>query len=86
MPIEFLEDDAQDFNVEPENHEAVRLFLQCQTQWHISSSGSRIGLNYQSLETIMRIANVADKAAEFGRVQLVEMGALVEQSKQRSNE
>lgn len=86
MPDEFLEEEAKDFFVEPENHQAVRIFLQCQTQWHISPSGSRIGLNYQSLETIMRMTDVADMAAEFSRVQLIEMGALVEQSKQRNNE
>lgn len=57
----------------PENWEAVQLFLKCATQWRTSGlSGIRTGLDYPSVEAVMRITGVRDRPDVFWRLQLIE--------------
>lgn len=49
-----MEDD--DFEIFPENWDAVQVYLACQTQWIVGGmDGSIVGLNYQSVELVMRL-------------------------------
>lgn len=72
-----FESDEADYLVLPENWEALQLFLKCATQWrHAGMTGVRTGLDYPSVEAVMRITGVQDQADVFWRLQLIERGAL----------
>ncbi|MHA7855434.1 DUF1799 domain-containing protein [Marinobacter shengliensis] len=61
----------------PENWEALQVFLKCATQWrHAGMEGVRTGLEYSSVDAVMRITGVKDPSDTFWRLQLIESGAL----------
>lgn len=61
----------------PENWEALQTFLKCATQWrHAGMEGVRTGLDYLSVDAVMRITGVKDPSDTFWRLQLIENGAL----------
>lgn len=59
------------------------IFLKMQTQWNMSMAGPT-GLNYQSLETIIRLYEVDDAITVFEKVQVIERAALVKLNSQRA--
>lgn len=62
----------------PENWQSVTLFLALSTQWNVSSAGSALGINYVSIESIMRIFSIKKKKrmAMFDDIRLMEIAAL----------
>ena len=58
-----------------ENWEALMMFLKMQTQWHVGMAGL-IGLNYQSLESLIRLYDVKEPVILFEKVQVIERAAL----------
>lgn len=61
----------------PENWGALQVFLKCSTQWRYAGmSGLRTGLDYQAVESVMRMTGVADTSDTFWRLQLIEDEAL----------
>lgn len=70
----------QDFLVLEENWAAINLFLKCQTQWvYLSSMNGaiRTGLNYQAVETVMRLSYPDEDPVDlFNRLQVIEREAL----------
>lgn len=59
-----------------ENWEALTIFLRLQTQWNMGMAGPT-GLNYQALETIIRLYKVDDPVTVFEKVQVIERAAIV---------
>lgn len=59
-----------------ENWEALMIFLRLQTQWNMGMAGPT-GLNYQALETIIRLYKVDDPVTVFEKVQVMERAAIV---------
>lgn len=63
------------FEVWEENAETFGMFLKLQTQWNVIQGGF-VGLNYQSVEFLVKIHNIADPAAFMDDLQAMEMAAL----------
>ena len=63
----------QDFEVEPENWEAVVLFMRCQTQWTVGGMGQRVGLNYLGVECVARLSAIELTPDRFDQLQLLEV-------------
>ena len=59
-----------------ENWEALTIFLRLQTQWNMGMAGPT-GLNYQALETIIRLYEVDDPVTVFEKVQVIERAVVV---------
>ena len=78
-----LEAIKHDFEVWEENWEAVMMFLRMQTQWNVSMNGL-IGLNYQALETLIRLYHVKEPVELFEKVQVIERAALVKMNTKRA--
>jgi hypothetical protein len=75
------EDEPEAFEVYPENWQAACLFLTCATQWRIESTPKGnfpTGLEYGSVETVLRIHDITDRPDIFTRLQLMEAAALEE--------
>jgi len=70
--------EAEDYLVLPENEEAVSLFLDVCTQWIVAGLGSVVGLNYQSLDFVLKMKGYRGKKKVeiFDDLQLIERGAL----------
>lgn len=70
----------KDFYLYPENFEALGIFAKLQTQWTVGANGKRIGLNYPAIEsvlnTLLSISSPKRRAKLFGKIQLLESGAL----------
>ena len=79
-----LEAVKHDFEVWEENWEAVMMFLRMQTQWNVSMNGL-IGLNYQALETLIRLYHVKEPVELFEKVQVIERAALVKMNSKRAS-
>ena len=79
-----LEAVQEDFEVWDENWEAMMMFLRMQTQWNVSMNGL-IGLNYQALETLIRLYHVKEPVELFERVQVIERAALVKMNSKRAS-
>lgn len=79
-----LEAVKRDFEVWEENWEAVMMFLRMQTQWNVSMNGL-VGLNYQALETLIRLYHVKEPVELFERVQVIERAALVKMNSKRAS-
>lgn len=60
------------FEVEQANWLAVRVFLRCGTQWRRDPHGALTGIDYSSLETVMRLMGVDDPQDVFERVAVIE--------------
>ncbi len=67
----------EDFEVYPEHHEVVTLFVHCATQWNVGFSG-RTGLNMQAVETIARAMRVPFDSVLVKSLQLMEITTLNE--------
>lgn len=77
LAAEAARDDADsDREVLHDNREAFEVFIGCQTQWRVGGMGTRTGLDYTAVEAFMRITQVRKRADVFGRVRLIELGAL----------
>lgn len=73
----FLPEEAKDYQVLPENWEAVTLFLKCCTQWkHAGMAGTCTGLDYSSVDVVIRHFDIKDSQDAFWRLQQIESEAL----------
>lgn len=66
---------ASEYEVWPENLEAVQLFLRCQTQWRTGPNGL-IGLDYGVALSLAKLGEAADPLALLDDLQAMEMEAL----------
>ena len=74
-------DDRDDnFEVFPENWEAVQMFVRCQTQWRIGMAGP-IGLDYGAVNWLLRLYEVEDHRSVLEDLQTMEAAVLVTMSK-----
>lgn len=65
-----------DFEVWPENWDALELFLRLQTQWKTGAMGGIFGLDYAGLEAVMRMLGIEQKEEMFAKIQVMEFAAL----------
>lgn len=79
-----LEAVQEDFEVWDENWEAMMMFLRMQTQWNVSMNGL-VGLNYQALETLIRLYKIEEPLELFEKVQVIERAALVKMNSKRAS-
>lgn len=82
-PDEFLEAVApKAFEVDPDNWDALMLFLRIQTQWYRSPmSGLPVGLNYSGVEAFARLAKIDITAEMLAALQILEMAFMRESTK-----
>lgn len=73
------------FEVDPENWDAIVLFMRSQTQWIISGMGQRTGLYYAGVEAVARISGVSLTAELFDQVQLLELTTINELNKRTAS-
>ena len=64
-----------DFEVWPENEEAVLLFLRVQTQWRTSMAGVT-GLDYASVVATAKLYSIEDLPSVFEDLQVMEITAM----------
>ncbi len=64
------------FEVWRENWTAVRFFLDLTTQWHWGAMGGAHGLNYQSLDFLLKIYSVKKPRLIFEKIKIMEAAAL----------
>ena len=67
------------FAIWRDNAATLDLFLACATQWRIIAGLNRViyqGLDYASLEIVMRLLKVPDQIAMFNAIQAMERAAL----------
>jgi hypothetical protein len=72
-----LPDDAvkpQKYEIWPEHEDAVLMFLRCQTQWRVSSSGV-MGLDYGVVLELFRLYDVQDPRRTLEDLQVMEARA-----------
>lgn len=71
----------------PENWEALQIFLRCATQWrHAGLAGMATGLDYPSVEAVMRMSGTKDQVQTFSKLQLIEEEALEAMQEQRDKQ
>lgn len=58
------------------NWDAIQVFLGLQTQWRISSTGHRLGLEYPAIEVVIRQYDLEDDPDLFAKLQIMELEAL----------
>lgn len=68
------ETETVDFDVWPENHDALQTFLDCQTQWRTIGSGV-IGLDYGVVLALASLNGATDPLALLRDLQVMEMRA-----------
>jgi len=66
---------ATQFDVWQENAETLVMFLRLQTQWNVIAGGF-LGLNYQSVEFLLKMHAVADPVGMLEELQAMEVAAL----------
>jgi hypothetical protein len=68
-----------DFEVLPENWTAVRLFVDCATQWQINPMGGVMGLRYEAVDIVIRRGGYEPLAPDdWQRLQTLERVAVNE--------
>lgn len=74
-PEDYAEEDI--ISLWPENWLSFSLFIGMSTQWRVGASGV-IGLDYNALETVMKLQGVKKKQRKtiFNEVQVMEVAAL----------
>ena len=72
---------SEDFEVWPENWDAVLMFLRISTQWR-TSMGGPIGLDYGALEWLFRLYEVKEPRSLLEDLQVMEGAALTAMSKE----
>ena len=73
-----------DFEVWPENEEAVLLFLRVQTQWRTSMAGVT-GLDYASVVATAKLYSIEDLPSVFEDLQVMEITAMNLLNKKEAN-
>ena len=63
---------ASVFEVWEENWPTMLVFLRLQTQWNVGPMGGFIGLNYQSVEFVIKLFEVENPSEVFEGLQLIE--------------
>jgi len=74
------------FEVDYYNWAALEVFQTCCTQWRVISGVAGAvpqGLDYSSVESVMRILNVKDTKKTFQKLQYIERGYLEKVSEKR---
>lgn len=69
------EPEKQLFGVWEENAGSVVMFTRLQTQWNVVQGGF-VGLNYQSVEFLLKIHGVENQSAMMEDLQAMEIAAL----------
>lgn len=64
----------KDFEIFPENEDAVTFFLMCSTQWLVSFGGY-VGLDYKAVFEILKLYDKMSKQL-FADIQIMERAAL----------
>ena len=72
-----------DFEVLPENWQAVEMFLRCQTQWRTTASGV-CGFDYSAVRWLFRLYEVEDPRALLEDLQIMEAAAVQQLNRQDS--
>jgi hypothetical protein len=67
---------TDDFEVSPENWEAVQMFLRCQTQWRSAGMGGVFGLDYGAVAWLLRLYRVRNQRAVLEDLQTMEAAVL----------
>jgi hypothetical protein len=83
MPPEWTDPaltEPEHFEVWPENWEAVRLFIRCQTQWRIGMNG-RAGLDYAALLAMGSLYQIDNLSQVVEDVQAIEAEILIQGAK-----
>lgn len=71
-----LENDEQEFEIEPDNWNTVQTWLHVQTQWRHGFGGAT-GLDYTAVDVAMRRLRIEDEdGGIFAGLQVMEYGAL----------
>lgn len=68
-----------DFEVWPENVDAVQMFIRAATQWRMGPSGPT-GLDYTAVFQLMALYDINNKQELFEQLQIMEYAALVKLS------
>ena len=68
-------EEPEDFEVYPDNWDAVEMFMRCQTQWRTATSGV-LGLDYAAVEWVFRLYEVKDQRTVLEDLQVMEAAAL----------
>lgn len=74
-----------EFDVLPENWDAVNVFLACVGQWSHDKDARPIALRYEALDVVMRHLKVSDPSDVFGRVRIMEQTAVSEFARMRKD-
>lgn len=74
-----------EFEVLPENWEAVNVFMACAGQWTYGVAGEALALRYEALEIVMRHSKLADTDEVFAQVRVMERSALDEFSRMKKD-
>jgi hypothetical protein len=70
------EEGSDDFEVLPENWEAVTFFRRCQTQWRMAGMGGMVGLDYGAVAWLLRLYEVGNERALLEDLQVMEAAVL----------
>ncbi len=73
IPDEQRPEKPTEYGVLPENWDAVSLFLALQTQWNVTPSGTRSGLNYTSVRIVSNLRGLKLTPELFADIQLMEI-------------
>lgn len=80
-PDEMRPKKPDSLEIYPENWEVVQLFLRLQTQWRISPTGHRIGLEYQSIPPVCQAYGIEYTGELMCDLQLMELTVINESAK-----
>lgn len=83
IEVPALPEASREFEVFPENWDAVRCFCACSTQWLQGFSGAN-GIDYKSLSVIFEIYSINDKVSTFEDVRIMESAVLRESAKKKA--
>lgn len=73
IPDEMRPEKPTEYGVLPENWDAVNLFMGLQTQWQMTPSGARSGLNYTSVRIVSNLRGLKLTPELFADIQLMEL-------------
>jgi hypothetical protein len=71
-----VQENEEQFEVWPENWDTVQFFMRLGTQWRYNTAGHATGLNYPSVESMLRILKIKNKAEMMGGLQIMERAVL----------
>jgi hypothetical protein len=67
---------SDDYEVWPENWDAIQMFLRCQTQWRTAGMGGVIGLDYAAVSWVLRLYKIKDQRAVLEDLQVMEAAVI----------